>query len=143
MDTKNDRQAVLLAIRPKYATSILAGSKSVEFRRQCFSSDVAHIVLYATSPVKAIVGITQVDTIITDSIPKLWKQFNGNSGVSHTEFIEYYKDSSLGHAICLIHPIRLRKPLSLKTISNKLNAPQSFRYLSEKQFSLIERYIYE
>lgn len=137
MVEKKDRRAVLLAVHPKYASLILSGVKTVEFRRQRFSSNVDYIVLYATSPIKAIVGYAFVQEILADEVIKLWKRFNGNSGVTQEDFFEYYKDYTIGYAIYLSHPVKLKKPLSLMAISSEMKSPQSFMYLNNIHFQKI------
>ncbi len=54
-------RVALFSIHPQYAEAILAGTKSVEFRRTPLADDVTHVVVYATAPTKMVVGIFEVD----------------------------------------------------------------------------------
>jgi predicted transcriptional regulator len=50
---------VLLSIKPKYVKAILNGTKKYELRKSAFrcKEDIERVYIYATSPVKKIVGI--------------------------------------------------------------------------------------
>lgn len=139
MDQNKNQRAVLLAIHPEYASSILDGTKMVEFRKQCFSRHVQCIYLYSTSPIKAIVGSVHVENIVSDSIQHLWAKYNGNGGISRERFFEYFKNSSTGCAICLVRPFRAKSPIPLQKISMELKPPQSFKYLDKIQITTLER----
>ena len=49
-------QVALLSIHPVYAQGIIDGRKTVEFRRRAFGKSVTHVVVYATAPVRKVVG---------------------------------------------------------------------------------------
>src|SRR5262249_25620666 len=59
-DVDHSDRALLLAIRPRLATAILAGHKTVELRRQRpAAAPRTTVLLYATSPTKALAGPAQ------------------------------------------------------------------------------------
>ena len=81
---------VLLSIKPKYVESIINGHKTYEFRKVIFRDkyvDIAYV--YATSPVKKIVGAFRVGDIIEDKPIILWSRLNEFSGMDETEFFNY------------------------------------------------------
>ena len=48
---------VILSIRPRYADAIMRGEKKYEYRRSLFKrKNVSRAFIYATSPVKRIIG---------------------------------------------------------------------------------------
>ena len=47
---------VIMSIRPKYAEAILDGTKVWEFRKHIIRKPFNRVLIYETSPVKAIVG---------------------------------------------------------------------------------------
>jgi len=49
---------VILAIKPKYARTILDGTKTVELRKR-FPQGIERIFLYATAPEKSIIGYAE------------------------------------------------------------------------------------
>jgi predicted transcriptional regulator len=66
---------VLLSIKPEYANKIFDGSKKFEFRRTIFKeSSVKTIVVYASSPVKRIIGEFEIENILLEDLDILWKK---------------------------------------------------------------------
>ncbi|MCI7025768.1 MAG: hypothetical protein MR983_07260 [Succinatimonas sp.] len=72
---KSDR--ILLSIKPEYVEQIERHTKLFEFRKRNFKNLPSVVWIYASAPVKKIVGIIQVRDIIEDtpialiSIPKM------------------------------------------------------------------------
>src|SRR5882762_2746635 len=82
---------VLLSIKPVFAESILNGTKSVEFRRVIFKSkDVKTIILYASHPVKKVVGEFQVSDILSLDVDILWQQTSHQAGIDEKYFYSYF-----------------------------------------------------
>ncbi len=75
-------KVAFLPIKPKYADRLMDGSKQYEFRRRPFSDDVTHIVVYASSPRKQIVGILKVKDIESGSATAIWKRTKDSAGIS-------------------------------------------------------------
>jgi hypothetical protein len=66
---------VLLSIKPRYVEAILKGDKRYEFRKNIFrNKDVENVYIYATSPVKKLVGFFKVGNILEDHPVCLWDQ---------------------------------------------------------------------
>lgn len=132
-------RAVLLSIKPKYADLILAGSKRVEFRRSWAAQNVRVIVLYASSPVKMIVGAVEVDEVIVGSPSSLWKTCTERGGgLTRKELMSYFAGKSKGVAVLLgkvIKPVENVKPTD---VINNFVPPQSFRYLAATEYLTIE-----
>src|SRR4051794_17699097 len=89
----------LLAIKPRFAEAIIAGRKTVEFRRTRFSRPPTHIILYASSPIKKVVAYFEVLSIRELTPSSLWREFRAAGGINHTEFWDYYKGARIGIAI--------------------------------------------
>lgn len=58
-------RAILLPIYPEYANRILTGEKRFEYRSRIPQKAISHIVIYATTPIKKIIGIAEVEEIIS------------------------------------------------------------------------------
>ena len=71
--------AVLLSIRPDYVELISGGVKRVEFRRRPFARDVARIVIYATGPVKKLVGFCEAEKLVEDTPAARWARYGPGS----------------------------------------------------------------
>ena len=90
MDPGSNKRIVLIAIRPRFAESIMKGQKRVEFRKVRFREKISHMVIYASKPTQRILGYFQVPNIEEDSPENLWARYHYVSGMSYDEFIDYY-----------------------------------------------------
>lgn len=136
-------KAVLLSVHPKYAEMIVSGKKRVEFRRVWASEDVDTLVIYATSPVKRILGIARVKRIHIGSPSHMWKIAKKlNGGVTRDQLFKYLNGKASAIGIELEGIVRLperAKPISL--FGKNFKPPQSFRYLKEKEKNLLDSLI--
>lgn len=121
---------VLLSIRPKYVEAITEGRKSFEFRKSIFKyHPVERIYLYATKPVSKVVGSFKVGEIICREPKLLWQEFGPLSGVSSTEFFEYFKDNDVGFAIEIKDLEVFQTPLNPSLFIEGFTPPRSFKYI--------------
>jgi predicted transcriptional regulator len=122
---------ILVSIKPEYAHQILSGKKLVEIRRR-FSDrwTGARVVLYASSPDKALVGEATISSITTAHPREIWMRFGANIGCSFLQFEEYVGSSDRVSAIELEAATPYREPISLVQLSHlvqeDLRPPQSF-----------------
>ncbi len=122
---------VLLSIKPEYAEKILHGEKKYEFRRTIFKSlSVTKIVIYATSPVRKIIGEFDIDCIISLEIDNLWEKTKHHAGINKQFYDSYFHGKEIGHAIKIKRAKRYLKYLELGDYEVRC-APQSFVYLSD------------
>jgi predicted transcriptional regulator len=121
--------AVLLSIKPEYAEKILNGEKKYEFRRAIFkSSEVRKIIIYASSPVRKVIGEFDIDYILSLDVADLWKKTESHSGINKKFYDSYFQGKKVGHAIKVKKSKRYRKKLELNDF-NITHAPQSFAYI--------------
>lgn len=123
-----NRRVALLSIHPRHATAILDGYKTVELRRTRLPSDVSHVVVYATSPLKTVLGWFEVDAIERDRPWRLWERHGSGTGITRSEFRSYFNGAVEGTAIFVRKVVTLKEPLELDALGPS-PAPQSFRYL--------------
>ncbi|MFJ9612884.1 ASCH domain-containing protein [Streptomyces noursei] len=65
---------MLLSLYPRFATAILAGAKKVEVRRQRVAAPPGTtVVLYATAPTMALVGLARIVAISIGSPQEVWR----------------------------------------------------------------------
>ncbi|UBF28053.1 ASCH domain-containing protein [Kovacikia minuta CCNUW1] len=131
------RGIVLMSIHPQFSQLILEGHKKVEFRKTRFNTEVSHVVIYATSPVKKIVGYFEIQSINVASPKELWRSYEKVSGVRQKFFNDYYGDASQGVAIEVGKVYPLKNLLSLSSISSSLVPPQSYLYITKETFKQI------
>ena len=67
-------RAALMSIHPRYADAILDGTKVVEFRKRALAGDISTVLVYATAPVRRLVGTFQLSATLTASPRDLWQQ---------------------------------------------------------------------
>jgi predicted transcriptional regulator len=121
---------VLLSIKPEFAEMIFSGTKKYEFRRSVFKNpDVKAIVVYASSPVRKVIGEFEIEEIINDKLTALWEQTKEYAGISENCFLKYFSNKESGYAIHIKNVTRYRKALCLREDFN-VAPPQSFMYLN-------------
>jgi len=126
-------KALLIPIKPKYAEMLFEGVKSVELRRtrpRIGQGDI--VLLYVSSPTKAVVGAFEVENVIEMPVEDLWPLVEGAAGLSKTEFDVYFDGTSKGVAISLSRIVRFYRPVFLAELQAHwpgFHPPQSYRYL--------------
>lgn len=121
---------LLMSVHPEYAEALLDGTKTVELRKSAVADDVSHIVIYATAPVRRVVGWVEAVGVEHGSPSAIWRKHRSRTGVREREFRTYYRGHPVAVAIHVESPRRLDEPLELSAVEEGLTAPQSWRYLS-------------
>lgn len=119
---------ILLSVKPEYIDRIFNGTKGFEYRRKLAKKPVDTIVLYATSPIKKIVGEVQVLGVKTASPSALWEQTKHLSGISREKYRKYFKGHKKANAYILGQPYKYTERKKLEDYGVK-QAPQSYVYL--------------
>ncbi len=119
---------MLLSIKPEYVTKIISGKKKYEFRKFHCRKDVDTIVIYATAPVKQVVGEVPVIAIIEDAVEDVWKRTHHDGGITKKAYTAYYRNKSMAIAYQLGKVITYDEPLALSDVGLSY-APQSFAYI--------------
>ncbi|MFJ9377565.1 ASCH domain-containing protein [Streptomyces sp. NPDC101455] len=130
----DSERALLLSLHPRFATSILDGRKSVELRRQRVAVPPGtQVILYATSPVMALVGTARVARVDTASPAEVWERHRSKTGISRAEYDTYMDGAAQASALVLEAPERLEEPVPLAHLraGGTFHPPQSYRYIVE------------
>lgn len=138
MARRSTGAVALLSIRPEYAQAIMDGRKAVEFRRTVFRRPVSHVVVYATSPLKQVLGFFEVSGIEEDSPARLWRRHGTHGCVKRRWYDDYFARDDKAVAIVVGRVCKARQPLSLKSLGGPLMAPQSFAYVASRVLNRIE-----
>jgi predicted transcriptional regulator len=120
-----------MSIRPKWATAILSGAKTVELRRRRIAADTAYVLVYATAPVSQIVGWFSVGDVIVESPSMVWRRWGRRTGLDRSAYNDYFRDASEAVAILIDEAAAYPQPLALTTCAGVVRAPQSYQYLSQ------------
>jgi predicted transcriptional regulator len=120
---------VLLSIKPEYAEKILTGQKRYEFRKAIFKTTVEKVVIYATSPIKKIIGEFEIDCILSLNPNELWERTMFYAGVNKEFYDKYFNGKGVGYAIKVKNVRRYASHFDLNYFNIK-QAPQSFIYIA-------------
>lgn len=121
---------VLLSIKPEFANKIFAGEKKYEYRRSIFKrQDVRKIIVYASSPIRKVIGEFTIDSILNDKVENVWKKTASSSGISKNFYLDYFENKDRAYAIKIGQVVRYKKEKELKDYDIQV-APQSFAYLN-------------
>ena len=134
-------RVALMAMHPQYANAILDGTKQVEFRKRRLASDVGVVLIYATSPVRRIVGLFTVEDVVAAAPKQLWDQFAQIGGVDEADFHNYFGDSDVGVGLVVKRAYRLPDAVALDCIEPTPTPPQSFSYLRGDSVSHVVRFV--
>ncbi len=122
--------SVLLSVKPFFADSIFSGAKTFEFRRALFASPhVNRVVVYASTPVRRVIGEFRIADILSMAPDALWDVTRHGAGISHEYFHQYFEGKAVAHAIGVENARRFSRPRRLDHHYGLRTAPQSFCYL--------------
>jgi predicted transcriptional regulator len=117
-----------MSIRPEFASRLLSGEKRVEFRRRPAARSVTHILIYATSPVCAVVGVAEVERLEHGTPQSLWRAFGSVGGIERSDFFQYFANADQGCAYVVRKTWRCT-PVRLGRKGLPATAPQAFQYV--------------
>lgn len=123
------KRVALLSIHPRHAESILGGTKKVELRRTPVSNEISLVLLYATAPVRAVVGWFAVAGIDSGSKSRIWETHSRVAGITRDEYRSYFAGANRAFAIQVGETSRLKRAVDLDKLPSVSRAPQSFQYL--------------
>lgn len=132
---------ILLSIKPEYVEQIERHTKLFEFRKRNFKKLPSEVWIYASAPVKKIVGIIQVRDIIEDTPISLWSRCKQNAGIKEKAFFEYFKGKNQGIAIVIKDYIKFEIPIDPYKVNPDFIPPQSYAYLDNIFSDEIEQYL--
>lgn len=127
----NSQKTLLLSIKPKYAYSILSGTKKVELRRSIPNLNNGDcVVIYASSPIKSAIGYFVVDYSSSKELELLWKDVSSIAGLTEVEFHNYFINCNSGHAVFIKNAYAFPASITFENLPCK--PTQNFRYLSKE-----------
>ena len=127
---------VVLSLKPRFAEAILAGDKTVELRRTVPKIVVPTLaLLYATTPVRALLGTCVVTSVRSADLAVLWREYGSRSDLRYHEFQQYFEGVEVGAALVLTQPQAFGRRVPLQDLRARprgFRPPQSFAYLDAK-----------
>lgn len=125
-------RTLLLSLRPRFAQAILSGAKTVELRRRAINAQPGTpILLYASSPTRAIVGTARIREVQHLTPDDAWREYHNCLALARSEFDAYLDGSPRAHLLLLRRVCVLNEPLCLHQLrqDGRFQPPQSFRYV--------------
>ncbi|MDY6419213.1 MAG: ASCH domain-containing protein [Succinivibrio dextrinosolvens] len=119
---------IVMSIKPEFANRIFSGEKEYEYRKKPFRKNISSVLVYASAPVKMVIGEFSVKQIMTDNPEIIWEKTRTKSGITYDYFRQYFKDSSQATAIQVEKAVRFNRLQQLSDFGIK-RPPQSFCYL--------------
>nr|WP_279239826.1 ASCH domain-containing protein [Scytonema sp. UIC 10036] len=134
---------LLLSIQHKYASMIFDGHKRVELRRvrPRYLDEGDLILVYVTSPEKALFGVLEVEKVVEMAPEHLWQIVQDKAGISYENFHKYYENASIGFAIFLRNARSFDSPIKLERLREEwvdFRPPQCYRYLKDREINLVQ-----
>ena len=128
---------LFLAIKPEFANKILEKEKTIELRKlRPHIKEGDYIIIYASSPIKGVVGFGRIKKIIEKSPNEMWKIYSSKLGIDKIRYDNYFLDKIKAIGI-EIETIRAIKPIitleTIKKIDSSFTPPQGYRYISNNQ----------
>ena len=136
MQELDQDRMVVLSLKPRFAEAILAGDKTVELRRTEPKIVVpTRALLYATTPVRALLGTCVVINVKSAHLADLWREHGSRTALLDKEFQQYFEGLDVGTALTLTQPRSFSQPIllqDLRAIPRSFRPPQSFAYVDTK-----------
>ena len=129
-------KVALFSIKPEYVFRIFDKEKKYEYRKRKCHSDIKGFLIYATAPVKEIVGYAEVLGILEMSPEDLWESTKYASGLSKNVFEEYFGNSKRAIAYQLGEVKRFKEPIPLSLLGLK-RPPQSYCYITLEKIAAL------
>ena len=127
---------IVLSLKPRFAQAILAGVKTVELRRTVPKIVIpTRALLYASSPVRALLGTCVITSVRSADLAALWHEYGSRSELSFHEFQQYFEGLAKGTALTLSEPQALSRPIPLQDLRAKpkgFRPPQSYAYVDAR-----------
>lgn len=124
---------VLISIKPQFTDMIFNSDKTVELRKKIPSLVAGdELLVYASSPVMAIIGAVEVIEVVQQAPHALWRLVKSKAKVERTFFDEYYEghDTAFGIFLGRTRLFERQLPLSaLRSAWPHFAPPQNYRYL--------------
>lgn len=131
-DLFQPKRDVVLSVRPQYSDKIFRGIKTVELRRRFPIAAPRGITayIYSTSPVRAMVGTTEIKDVIKAPVSEIWKKYGKKAQIERTDFEEYFSGLKEGFALQIANARTFTRPIDLAELRERFGfePPQSFLY---------------
>lgn len=122
-------ETIIISMAPKSAEALFDNpEKNVVFYKVTPANKVLRVIVYATAPVKKVVGEFDLQEIKIAATSTIWKNFSKASVISKKEYDSYYEGKEKAHAMISKKTYKYRNPKDLSDY-NMSKGPSGFQYL--------------
>lgn len=119
---------ILMSIKPEYVKKIFDGTKKYEYRKTKCKIKPTKIIVYASTPVKKVVGEIIIEDILYDKKEIIWDKTKVSGGIEKKNYDKYFEKKEDAIAYKIKEYIKYDSPKELSEYNIKY-APQSYVYI--------------
>ena len=138
--TRIAHKYLFIAVKPQYANKLISGQKDIELRKMKPNVQQGdYVIIYASAPIKAVIGFGKVKTIIVCSPNEMWAKHSTHLGIIQEEFYSYYTNhkKAIGIEFEIIKPITPIGLEELKKVDANFHPPQIYRYVTNEEITTV------
>lgn len=138
--TKITHKYLFIAVKPEYANKLISGQKDIELRKvRPHVQQGDYVIIYASAPVKAVIGLGKIKNIIECSPNEMWVKHSIRLGITQQDFNTYYigHKKSIGIEFEMIKPIAPIGLEELKKVDSNFHPPQIYRYVTNEEIAFV------
>ena len=124
---------LFIAVKPEYANKLISGKKDIELRKMKPNVQPGdYVIIYASAPVKAVVGFGKVKTIIECTPKCLWERYSNRLGINEQSYFSYYDGyhKAIGIEFDMIKSVMSIGLEELRKVDPCFQPPQIYRYVT-------------
>ena len=133
---------IVISIKPKHARNIIAGHKTVELRRRFADTSAIGrwMLIYSSSPEKAIIGAAKIENVRRMTVESLWRTFSEQVCIPRSEFLDYFSGVTEGVGVMLGLVTRFDIAIPACELRERFSfcPPQSYRYVRGQLNELLD-----
>ena len=133
---------IIISVKPEHARNIVAGLKTVELRRRFADTSAIGrwMLIYSSSPEKAIIGAARIENVRRMVVESLWKTFREQACIPHSAFLNYFSGVTEGVGVILGPVTRFDMAIPASELRERFSfhPPQSYRYVRGQLSELLD-----
>lgn len=131
--TRIEHKYLFIAVKPEYANKLISGHKDIELRKmRPHVQQGDYVIIYASAPVKAVLGFGKIKTIIESNPSNLWEKYSSRLGINRQSYFSYYDGyhKAIGIEFDMIKPVTPIGLEDLRKVDPNFQPPQIYRYVT-------------
>ena len=126
---------LFIVVKPEYANKLISGKKDIELRKMKPNVQPEdYVIIYASAPVKAVVGFGKVKAIIECTPKCLWERYSNRLGINEQSYFSYYDGyhKAIGIEFDMIKSVMPIGLEELRKVDPGFQPPQIYRYVTNE-----------